>query len=884
MNYRKSNFHENLEKLCDEIRDFTFPYIRELGLTHLTQDGFISCLSPDHDDSNPSEKWWPEAKRFRCFGCGAKHDIFDIAYMFEKRPAAGVDYIEDTIFYLADKFSIAYSHLKHEVTEEKKIEMAKYQLMKYFAEYVVAHSNAEYLLERNITKETATALQIGSVDSYANLEANLTSKGFTVEMMRELGIDEYKINENKLIFVVRNKYGRPVGFASREMKYTTKAIEKIMAEKGIASPLKEIKARIKEAIGRGGEELLRATAQEISNHTGLSLTDCFRYISTPKYINGKENDLYKKREIFYGYSDIKKEFNPRLPLIVVEGYVDFVTAYGYGFRNIIALGSASFTEDHLMLLEKDERSRKVAFALDQDAVGELRMENVFTNMLKGRTDLSKSYMFARYKQQGKDLDEILVASDGEEKVGYDDVFDFLTMFDYELENIKRRGEFDHSIVFEEFTKLMCITERPKDLEEQAVSLSKLVNYSAATIMDEVRYLKDKVKIDVSKEVARHLKEALVEVERSPEHSLDIVEDLRDQVKEITEMKFKKKTDIFETSMQNLKMCEEEKTKVTNYQIDLHDLAPIAPMGLTPGDFFVLTAKSHIGKTTVYQKILLSSLERNDNTVAFYFSTDDPLEMIISNLIAAATGLPRDYCKNPYFHENYGLETSSYGGKMDMFNHYETGRTLIEGYMAEKRLVILDTKNGIDQWRELLSRMKEIHNRKEMENKFKILFVDAVNKVTVPGIMDDNQRSAYLSEYLKKGSENYKFLTFGNFELNKTRRNQKATSGHLSGSRRIYLDSTVLTLLHNPFHEFEGETELFWWCNKYGVPIKMPVIVWIMEKSKVGGIKDQPFFFKLDSRNNMLESVAYNSEEHKHYKSKWYSEQYKYQGSYGNQQQ
>ena len=74
-------------------------------------------------------------------------------------------------------------------------------------------------------------------------------------------------------------------------------------------------------------------------------TDFYRALLTPKYVNGIASLIYDKSKTFYGYSDVKKKINRFKYIITVEGYLDFVTAYQAGIYNVIALGSASFTDD-----------------------------------------------------------------------------------------------------------------------------------------------------------------------------------------------------------------------------------------------------------------------------------------------------------------------------------------------------------------------------------------------------------------------------------------------------------------------------------------------------------------------------------------------------------
>ncbi|MCF0115733.1 MAG: toprim domain-containing protein [Erysipelotrichaceae bacterium] len=60
----------------DFIKDkYTEEYLSAKGL-NLRKN--ISCLNPDHDDSNPSMKYYPDDKTLYCYSCRTRYDLLDV--------------------------------------------------------------------------------------------------------------------------------------------------------------------------------------------------------------------------------------------------------------------------------------------------------------------------------------------------------------------------------------------------------------------------------------------------------------------------------------------------------------------------------------------------------------------------------------------------------------------------------------------------------------------------------------------------------------------------------------------------------------------------------------------------------------------------------------
>lgn len=813
--------NDMLDELIEKLKTKTLQYACENGV-NVDANGFVCCLNPDHPDKNPSMHWWEEANGFYCFSCGTFADIFYLANIYEGKPLIGRDFIEENVFYLAKRYGYEYEHLRREMTQEEIEKQVYLRTMKIFADYVVKNKNKSFLENRNITEETAAKLLIGSVPSYKQCVDHLISAGGNKEIIDKIGINSRAINENKMIIIFKDEYGKPVSFTSREM------------------------------INPTGEEI-------------------------PKYINGFSTPIFHKGSLLYIWSDIKKKYNPLAPFIIVEGYIDGITAYQKGYTNIVALGSASFTDEHIKIIERDRKISSVAIALDQDKTGRARMIKIMERLKNMST--RKNYTFAVYKTGGKDLDEILNSSEG--KLKLKEIFDFKSIFEYELMNlVNSEEELSEDLMLDRFVGIISKTDRPKEREEQArILASYLTQYSYNTILAEVDYLINGEALRYKKEIITHYKLAGDEIEKNPGVATQILEGLVDDLKNVNTKYNKNGHDVFSKAISNFGNFEKDKMDAALFQIKLN-IPWLDELNLMPGNSIIVAAGPNVGKTSVYSMIAKNAIQHNDNVTVFYCSTDDSAEALYANLMSSMFNLPRSYTMNPYFHPKLGINNNNEQFARDLFEKYTFAKTAMEDLIKSKKLVIFDVKDEVDTWRGLEKVVKEIANDKDTENRYRILIVDSANKVSVEGKSNENDVAAFMSENLKKISEKYKFLTFENFELNKVKDNQKLSQNDLSGSRRMFYDCNVLGFVYNPsrnlraFTGTENETRMTWPIKlKTGEIVNEPILVTMMDKTKNGNNEmiAKPYFYKLNTRNNTMIAIENRSEEHCYYESIWNDE-------------
>lgn len=94
----------------------------------------------------------------------------------------------------------------------------------------------------------------------------------------------------------------------------------------------------------------------------------------PKYLNSPETPVYKKGQILYNMNlakDAIKGDRDKARLLLVEGYIDAITVYRYGFKNVVASLGTALTEQQAQLIKR--YVPEVVFIYDGDEAGQKSM-------------------------------------------------------------------------------------------------------------------------------------------------------------------------------------------------------------------------------------------------------------------------------------------------------------------------------------------------------------------------------------------------------------------------------------------------------------------------------------------------------------------------------
>ncbi|MBT7833472.1 MAG: DNA primase [Chloroflexi bacterium] len=298
------------------------------------------ALCPFHSERSPSFVIYPESGSWRCFGsCADGGDV--ISFMMKKENLSFVEALEN----LANRAGIKVEERNNE--PRKKPVTGLIQANEIASEYFLSRLKApigvetlEYLKDRGIDIETAVRRGLGLAPSgMETLSGHLRTRNVQARTARDAGL------------ITRKDDG-----SWRDMFTGRLTIE-----------IRDARDRI---IGYGARTL-----------DG----------SEPKYLNTPQTDAFDKSSIMYGLNWAAESIRDSNEAVVVEGYMDVITAHEHGFTNVVASMGTAVTAQQLDSLSRHATSGgpgTVILCLDSDAAGEAAtmraLESVTAELNSGR--------------------------------------------------------------------------------------------------------------------------------------------------------------------------------------------------------------------------------------------------------------------------------------------------------------------------------------------------------------------------------------------------------------------------------------------------------------------------------------------------------------------
>lgn len=278
-------------------------------------------ICPFHGEKTPSFSVNPEKQLFYCFGCGAGGNIF--TFISKKE---GLSFVE-AVKKLAQRANIPIPD-GEKTPEEQQREQERTELLavlKYTA--ALFHSNLmksaaadparQYLKKRGILQQTIDKFQLGYAPAeWDALFKQLQRRGFSPQVIEKTGLclprgkgtGYYDRFRSRIMFPIHNAQGAVVGFGGRVLDDTQ-----------------------------------------------------------PKYLNSPETPLFNKRHQLYGLHFAGPAIKNSGRVIVVEGYMDVITAQQQGIGEVVASLGTALTPEQAKLLLK--HTYEVYIAYDADAAG-----------------------------------------------------------------------------------------------------------------------------------------------------------------------------------------------------------------------------------------------------------------------------------------------------------------------------------------------------------------------------------------------------------------------------------------------------------------------------------------------------------------------------------
>ncbi|MCX7977778.1 MAG: DNA primase [Bdellovibrionaceae bacterium] len=281
------------------------------------------CPFPDHQERTPSFSVSETKQVYQCFGCKKAGNIFTFL-----RDFMGMSFPESVEF-LARRAGIplpenlAEADAVDQVSQKKKHLKEVYRLAKEWfrrnlLELSAEHPVHQYIRQRGLTPETLSAFEIGYAPrDWEGLTKYLLSKGVSAEtaetarliVRRKEGGGYFDMFRGRLMFPIINTMGETLAFGGR-----------------VLDP---------------GEQ--------------------------PKYLNSPETLIFEKKKILYGLRQSSSWIRSEDLAVVVEGYMDAVSLWQAGIKNVVAVMSSTLTPEQARVIRR--MTANVLMLLDGDEAG-----------------------------------------------------------------------------------------------------------------------------------------------------------------------------------------------------------------------------------------------------------------------------------------------------------------------------------------------------------------------------------------------------------------------------------------------------------------------------------------------------------------------------------
>ncbi|MEN6370997.1 MAG: DNA primase [Armatimonadota bacterium] len=300
---------EDIRSRCD-IVEIISPYVA------LKRSGKnLKGACPFHSEKTPSFVVNRDTQRWMCFGCGANGDVFSFLMRIE-----GLTFPE-AVEQLAAKVGVEITHSPKDMRSagERDIVFHVNNLATaYFRKTLERNKEArDYIQKRGISPEAVEQFKLGfALSEWSGLADCLRTQRVKLAdgakagllIARESGQGYYDRFRNRLIFPIFDIQNRVIGFGGRDL---------------------------------GG--------------------------SDAKYINSPETPVFVKNRTLYALNFARKSIIDQGCVILVEGYMDALTAHTAGFTNVVATLGTALTSEHVNVLSRYTKTAVLAY--DSDSAG-----------------------------------------------------------------------------------------------------------------------------------------------------------------------------------------------------------------------------------------------------------------------------------------------------------------------------------------------------------------------------------------------------------------------------------------------------------------------------------------------------------------------------------
>ena len=271
-------------------------------------------LCPFHNEKTPSFIVSPQKQIFTCFGgCGASGDVVSFVMRYYNLE------FNEAVEKLAKEYGIDIVKSQRRNDDREKYYEINREAARFFYRNMTEGPNRgySYMRKRGIEDRTIKKFGLGyAPDSWDSLYGYFKEKGTDEKLLLELGLLSQKDGRcfdkfrDRVIFPIINTAGKVIGFGGRALD------DKAM----------------------------------------------------PKYLNSPENRVFQKKNNLYALNSTKQDIGKAGTAIIVEGYMDAISLYQNGVRNVAASLGTALTDNQAKLINR--YTKNVVLSYDADAAGQ----------------------------------------------------------------------------------------------------------------------------------------------------------------------------------------------------------------------------------------------------------------------------------------------------------------------------------------------------------------------------------------------------------------------------------------------------------------------------------------------------------------------------------
>lgn len=284
-------------------------------------------LSPFVDEKTPSFMVSPSKQIWKDFSSGKGGNV--VTFIMEQEHYT----YPEALRYLAKKYNIEIEEDSKELSDsQKELQLNKeslYQLSEVANEYFqnqlwkTEEGNTigiSYFRERSIRDDIIKQFQLGySPKEWDSFTHFAYEKGYKKEILEQSGLSIFKEGSDKgfdrfrerVLFPIHSFSGRVLGFGGRILQNNAK---------------------------------------------------------TAKYVNSPESEIYHKSQVLYGLFHAKSFIIKEDNCYLVEGYMDVISLYQNGIKNVVASSGTSLTVEQIRLIKRLTNNITVLYDGDQAGI------------------------------------------------------------------------------------------------------------------------------------------------------------------------------------------------------------------------------------------------------------------------------------------------------------------------------------------------------------------------------------------------------------------------------------------------------------------------------------------------------------------------------------